>query len=52
MNSDHDCAVDDGTFCPECCEHQDLDCGHCLDCGSDRTEWLMMAAYDRAKDRD
>lgn len=31
------------------CEHTDLDDGHCLDCGEDRTEWLAMAAYDAAK---
>ncbi len=35
--------------CKECCEHSDMDEGHCLICGDDRTEWLMCAAYDRAK---
>lgn len=38
--------------CEHCCDHADMDDGHCLDCGADRTEDLMAAAYDRAKDRD
>jgi len=33
------------------CDHEDLECGHCLDCGADLTEDLMARAYDRAKDR-
>lgn len=41
---------DDGEVCESCCEHDELDCGHCLDCGADRTEDMMAAAYDRAKD--
>ena len=41
---------DDGMTCPECCEHGDMDHGLCLDCGEDRTEDMMAAAYDRAKD--
>lgn len=32
------------------CEHQDMEEGHCLDCGLDRTEELSALAYDRAKD--
>lgn len=36
-------------FCDVCCEHADMDGGQCLDCGSDRTEHLMAAAYDRCK---
>lgn len=32
------------------CEHFETDHGVCLDCGEDQTEWLAMAAYDRAKD--
>jgi hypothetical protein len=51
MNT-HDCEIDDGTVCSDCCEHADMDCGQCLDCGEDLTEWLACAAYDRAKDRD
>jgi hypothetical protein len=40
---------DDGITCPACCEHFDMDGGHCLDCGADRTEDLAAQAYDRAK---
>lgn len=47
---EHNCKVDDGTLCEDCCEHGDMDDGQCLDCGADRTEDLMAAAYDRAKD--
>ena len=36
----------------EDCDHFDLEEGICLDCGLDRREDLMCAAYDRAKDRD
>lgn len=32
------------------CEHWELDHGVCMDCGEDQTEWIMAAAYDRAKD--
>lgn len=32
------------------CDHTDMEDGHCLDCGADRTEELAAAAYDRAKD--
>lgn len=44
-----DCINAESGVCAECCEHIDLEDGHCLDCGEDRTEWLMCAAYDRAK---
>lgn len=46
----NDCKVDDGEVCEECCEHGDMDEGQCLDCGADRMEDMMAAAYDRAKD--
>jgi hypothetical protein len=45
----HNCDIDDGTSCTECCEHGDMDGGQCLDCGQDRTEDMMAAAYDRSK---
>lgn len=32
------------------CEHTDVEDMHCLDCGADRTEDIMSAAYDRMKD--
>lgn len=37
-------------WCSECCLHEELDHGVCCDCGEDRTEHMMAAAYDRAKD--
>lgn len=38
--------------CPHCCDHEpDADEGyHCLNCGTDCSEGVMSAAYDRAKD--
>lgn len=36
-------------LCKVCCDHQDVDDGHCLDCGDDRTEDMAAAAYDSAK---
>lgn len=39
-----------GDTCRSCCEHGDIDEGHCLECGGDFTEELMAAAYARAKD--
>jgi hypothetical protein len=27
--------LDDGRSCPECCPHDDRDCGHCIECGKD-----------------
>ena len=38
--------------CQECCEHDDMDGGWCLDCGLDRTSDLAARAYDKWKDRD
>lgn len=37
--------------CPVCCEHGDVcqDERVCLDCGDDRTEAMMSAAYDYVK---
>lgn len=40
-----------GDICQSCCEHGDMDDGHCLDCGKDRREDLMSDAYDYYKDR-
>jgi len=40
---------DTDNLCPKCCDHSDMEDAHCLDCGEDRTEDLMAAAYDRAK---
>lgn len=34
----------------DACDHADLENGHCLDCGADRTEDMMARAYDAAKD--
>lgn len=31
------------------CEHGDIDDMHCLDCGKDMTEEMMLSAYDMAK---
>ncbi len=36
--------------CSDCCDHDEVEDGFCLNCGDDRSEWLMMAVYDRAKD--
>lgn len=36
-------------ICNECCEHEELDHGVCMDCGDDQTEELMAKAYDRMK---
>ena len=47
---EHDCNRDDGTFCEECCDHQDADDYCCLDCGKELTEDRMALAYDMAKD--
>lgn len=52
LSTQHDCKVDDGTSCQECCEHGDMDDGQCLDCGMDRTEELSAQAYDYFKGRD
>ena len=30
--------------CPECCEHDEHDHGICLNCGADRTDWLVGQA--------
>lgn len=46
----HYCEIDDGSICPECCDHGDVDDCQCLDCGTDLTEELSTRAYDRAKD--
>lgn len=47
-----DCGVKTGgpDVCEGCCEHGDMDEGICLECGMDRREDLMAAAYYRAKD--
>lgn len=39
-----------GDLCPSCCDHSDMDDFICLLCGEDRTDDIMSAAYDRAKD--
>ncbi len=31
--------IDSKESCKECCPHQDLDCGHCIDCG-DEVDWV------------
>jgi hypothetical protein len=39
--------------CEKCCDHTEIDHdegNHCLACGTDMTESVMAAAYDRAKD--
>lgn len=42
-----------GYLCQGClddCQHTDMDDGHCLECGLDRTEELSSQDYDMAKD--
>jgi hypothetical protein len=36
-------------ICSECCQHEELDHGTCMNCGEDRSEWASMAAYDDYK---
>lgn len=48
--TEHDCKIDDGTVCEDCCDHTDTDDYCCLDCGKELLEDRMAAAYDRAKD--
>ncbi len=45
-----ECPGCDELECQECCAHDSTDHGFCCDCGADRTEAMMSAAYDRAKD--
>lgn len=47
--NDHDCSVDDGSVCEECCQHGDSDEHNCLDCGKELLEDRMAQAYDRYK---
>lgn len=39
----------DEETCQACCEHSELDHGVCMDCGSDRNEWIGAARYDSYK---
>jgi hypothetical protein len=36
--------------CQECCEHDDLECGHCIDCGKYIENWPDR--YFRESDND
>lgn len=44
-------AAHDNQTDEEECDHDDVEDFTCLDCGADRFEAVMSAAYDRAKDR-
>jgi hypothetical protein len=51
-NEDGEGRCTEDSPCEDCCEHQDMDDAHCMDCGKDRTEDLSCAAYDRMKNRE
>lgn len=40
----------DGETCQECCQHDELDHGICMDCELDMSDDIAARAYDRAKD--
>lgn len=50
LRTSTECSHEPAEFCFHCCDHQDLENMHCIDCGADRTEEIMSRAYDRAKD--
>lgn len=47
-----ECGIKTGgpTSCHECCPHDELDHGICLDCEKDLSERIYAQAYDRYKD--